>query len=74
MQSIHDGKCVCTPDVQHTYVLHTPIPLHMQVAENSHQMLLINDDIAKQKAQAWVDTLLKKGGTGGERGMQRSKL
>lgn len=34
-------------------------------AENSHQILLVNDPIASAKAQAWLDTMLKK---------QRAKL
>ena len=44
-------------------------------AENSHQMLLVNDPFAQRQAQAWVDQMVGgKGGKGGAAGGPQAKL
>ena len=44
------------------------------VAENSHQMLLVNDPATSAVAQAWLDSMLRKGGKQGGGGGARSKM
>lgn len=70
-----------TDSAQPQQAVEPPCPrMLLQAAENSHQMLLVNDPVASAAAMAWLRQLMggKKGGGGGSDsgggGVPRSKL